>query len=103
MNPFNRLAKLRWLSLAALVVAYIVYALTDFSLGGSSPLGLLLVTTGGFLLRLKEPIGGNLWVLLSGLALLVFPFLYEATLWYAVLSLPIALDGVKGLLQWWKA
>lgn len=102
MNALLLPARLRWLSLAALAVAFVVYATTDFSLGGSSPLALLLTIGGGWLLRFKEPIGGNLLVGFGGAALVVFPFLFEASLWYCLLALPIAVDGGKGLWSWWN-
>lgn len=101
MNTLNLPARLKWFSLASLALAFVVYATTDFSLGGSSPLGLLLVITGGWLLRLKEPIGGNLLLMFGGAALLAFPFLFEAPIWYLPLGVPIAADGVKGLWKWW--
>lgn len=103
MNALLLPARLRWLSLAALAVAFVVYFTTDFSLGGSSPLALLLAIAGGWLLRLKEPIGGNLLVGFGGAALLVFPFLYEAPFGYSLLALPVVLDGGKGLWNWWIA
>lgn len=101
MNALLLPARLRWLSLAALALAFVVYFTTDFALGGSSPLPLLLTIGGGWLLRLKEPIGGNLLLGFGGAALLVFPFLFEAPLVYTLLALPMAVDGGKGLWNWW--
>lgn len=96
-------ARLRWLSLASMAVAYVVYFTTDFALGGASPLALLLNISGGWLLRFKEPIGGNLLVGFGGAALLVFPFLYEAPFGYSLLALLLVVDGGKGLWDWWHA
>lgn len=102
MNTINLSAGLKWLSLLALAAAFVVYATTDFSLGGSSPLGLLLVAAGGWILQLKERLVGYLLLFFAGGSLLVFPFLYDAPFAYAPLTLPIALFALKGLLQWWK-
>ncbi|OLY92073.1 hypothetical protein SAMN05444008_106139 [Cnuella takakiae] len=102
MNALLLPARLRWLSLAALAVGFALYFATDFSLGGSSPLALLLAIGSGWLLRIKEPIGGNLLVGFGGAALLVFPFLYEAPYWYSLLALPMAVDGGQGLWHWWN-
>lgn len=94
---------IKWSSPVALISAFALYFITEPSLSGASPLALLLVAASGWLLHLKEPIGGNLLLFFGGSALLLFPFLYHASFGYAVLALPVAASGAKGLLQWWKA
>lgn len=98
-----KLNALKWLSPAALAAAFAVHFLTDYALGFASPLALLVVALIGWLLQHKQQLVGNLLLLLAGFALIVFPATNHAPAAYSFLALPIFVQGIFGLLHWWKA
>jgi hypothetical protein len=92
---------LKWLTLAAIAAAFAVYGTTDFSIGGATPLGLLLAAAAGWVLHHKVSLVSNLLLFFSGCSLIAFPFLFEAPFIYTFLAFPLAIYGLAGLISWW--
>ena len=101
MNTLKLSSGMKWLCLAALLGAAALHFGTDYSLGGASPLALLLTASAGWLLRTRFSLAGNLLLLLAGGALLLFPFMNIAHFAYTLLALPVAALGLIGTLAWW--
>ena len=80
-----------------------IFLLFRDELKDTSPLMLILISASGFLFSFRYLLAASVILFLTGLSLVVHPFLFDTTKWFLPGGVLISFAGLSMFIKWWKS